>query len=83
MLKAFDAHTFKPHGIIPAFPVELSGKTVEIEVEVVDALVDYNLLLGRNWTYAMTAIASTVFSVIRFPYEGKIVTVDQLAFHHP
>ena len=46
LLKAFDGHTFKPHGIIPAFPIELGGKTVSVEVEVVDAPIDYNLLLG-------------------------------------
>ncbi len=56
---------------------------VEIEVEFVDAPMDYNLLLGRNWTYAMTAIVSTVFRVICFPHNGKIVTVDQLTFHRP
>jgi hypothetical protein len=25
-----------------------------VEVEVVDTPLDYNLLLGRSWTYAMT-----------------------------
>jgi hypothetical protein len=56
MLTAFDSHSFCPHGILPAFPIQLGGKTVEVEVEVVDAPLDYNLLLGRNWTYAMIAI---------------------------
>ena len=46
MLKAFDGHVFKPHGIVPSFPVTLGGKTVTVEVEVVDAPIDYNLLLG-------------------------------------
>ena len=46
LLKAFDGHTFKPHGIIPTFPVELGGKIVSVEVEVVDTPIDYNLLLG-------------------------------------
>ena len=46
MLKAFDGHVFKPHGIVPLFPVTLGGKTVTVEVEVVDAPIDYNLLLG-------------------------------------
>ena len=46
MLKAFDGHVFKPHGIVPTFPVTLGGKTVNVEVEVVDAPIDYNLLLG-------------------------------------
>ena len=46
MLKAFDGHAFKPHGIVPSFPVMLGGKTMNVEVEVVDAPIDYNLLLG-------------------------------------
>jgi hypothetical protein len=56
MLTAFDSHSFYPHGILPAFPIQLGGNTVEVEVEVVDAPLDYNLLLGRNWTYAMISI---------------------------
>ena len=56
MLKAFDGHVFKPHGIVPSFPVMLGGKTVNVEVEVVDAPIDYNLLLGRSWTYAMEVV---------------------------
>lgn len=46
VLKDFDGHVFKPHGIVPAFPVMLGGKTVNVEVEFVDASIDYNLLLG-------------------------------------
>ena len=41
--------------------VELGVKTISIQVEVVDAPLDYNLLLGRNWFYAMNVVASTVF----------------------
>jgi hypothetical protein len=51
MLTSFDGHSFHPHGILPSFPVQLGGKTVEVEVEVVDVPLDYNLLLGHNWTY--------------------------------
>jgi hypothetical protein len=32
-----------------------------VEVEVVDAPLDYNLLLGRSWTYAMQAMVAIVF----------------------
>ena len=48
VLKAFDRHLFTPHGILAAFPIKLGGKTVTIEVEVVNAPLDYNLLLGRS-----------------------------------
>jgi hypothetical protein len=83
MLTAFDGCSFRPHGVLPIFPVQLGGKTMEIEVEVVDAPLDYNLLLGHNWSYAMIAIVSSVFCVLCFPHEGKIVTIDQLSFAHP
>jgi hypothetical protein len=79
----FDGHSFRPHGIIPSFPVQLGGKTVCVEVEVVDVPLDYNLLLGRSWTYAMHAVVATVFWVLLFPHEGRIVTIDQLSFSRP
>ena len=64
MLTAFDGRSFRPHGIIPSLKVRLGGKTVAIEVEVVDVPLDYNLLLGRNWMYSMQAVASFVFHVV-------------------
>jgi hypothetical protein len=54
-----------------------------IEVEVVDAPLDYNLLLGQSWTYAMQAMVATVFRVLLFRHEGRIVTIDQLSFSRP
>jgi hypothetical protein len=62
------------------FLLHWKGKTVELEVEVVDANLNYNLLLGRSWTHAMFCVVSSLFRVLRFPHEGKIVTVDQLSF---
>lgn len=61
VLKAFDGHMFTPHGILAAFPVELGGKTITVEVEVVNAPLDYNLLLRHSWFYPMKAVASTVY----------------------
>ena len=51
-----------------------------IEVEVVDAPLDYNLLLGRNWMYSMQAVASSLFRVVCFLFNGNIVTIDQMSF---
>ena len=61
-------------------PIGVEGKTVNLDVEVVDAPLDYNLLLGRSWSYAMTAIVSSVFQLIKFPHNGKIITIDQLTY---
>ena len=81
VLIAFDGRSFCPHSILPAFLVQLGGKTVEVDVEVVDAPLNYNLLLGRNWTYAMTMIVSSVFRTLFFPHDGKIVMIDKLYLH--
>ena len=80
LLTAFDGRSFCPHGILPGFEIKLIGKAMFVEVELIDAPLDYNLLLGRSWTHAMSAIASAVFRVVVFPHEGKLVTVDQLDF---
>ena len=80
MLTTFDGISFRPHGILRSLKVHLGGKTVAIEVEVVDAPLDYNLLLGRNWMYSMQAIDSSLFCVVCFPFNGKIVTIDQMSF---
>jgi hypothetical protein len=80
MSTTFDGHSFCPHNILPAFLVQLGGKTVEVEVEVVDSPLDYNLLLGCNWTYPMIFIILSIFCTLCFPHDGKIVMIDQLSF---
>ena len=60
-LKDFDGRVFHPHGLISALAFELGGKTISIQVEVVDAPSNYNLLLGKKWFYAMTIVTSIVF----------------------
>jgi hypothetical protein len=79
-LKAFNGSGFKPYGVLPSFSVTLEGKTVQVEVEVFDAPLDYNLLLGRSWIDSMHTVVSTLFHVVHFPHQGKVVIVDQLAF---
>jgi hypothetical protein len=54
-----------------------------VEVEVVDAPLDYNILLGLSWTYAIQAVVAIVFRVLLFPHEGQIVTIDQLSLSRP
>lgn len=47
-LKAFNGSGFNPYGVLPLFPIMLEGKTIRVEVEVFDAPLDYNLLLGHS-----------------------------------
>jgi hypothetical protein len=61
----------------------LGGKNVFIDVMVVQDPLDFTLLLGWDYVYAMKAIVSTLFRVISFPHDGRIVTIDQLSFISP
>jgi hypothetical protein len=81
-LKAFNGSSFNPYNVLPSLPITLEGKMVQVEVEVFDTPLDYNLLRGRSWIDSMCAVVSTLFHVIFFPHQGKVVTVDQLAFFH-
>jgi hypothetical protein len=77
-LKAFNGSRFKPYGVLPSLPITLEGKSINVEVEVFDAPLDYNLLLGLSWIDSMHAVVSNIFHVVHFPHQGKVVTVDQL-----
>ena len=74
-----------PLGTLPYFPIILGGKNVCIDVMVVQGPLDFNLLLGCDYVYAMKAVVSTLFRVMHFPRNGKIniVTIDQLSFVTP
>ena len=48
MLTDFDGRSFRLHGILPSLEVQVGGKTITIKFEVVDAPLNYNILLGRN-----------------------------------
>jgi hypothetical protein len=41
--------------------------------------LDFDLLLGRDYVYAMKDIVSTLFCVIFFPHDERIVAIDQLS----
>ena len=60
-LEAFDGRKSKPLGVLVSLPINLQGKIVNVEVEVVDVKLNYNLLLGRSWTYTVLCVLSTLF----------------------
>jgi hypothetical protein len=79
-LKAFNGSRFKLYNVLPSLSITLEGKSVNVEVEVFDETLDYNLLLGHSWIDVMHTIVSTLFHVLRFPHQGKVIAIDQLAF---
>jgi hypothetical protein len=82
-LRSYDRRPSSPEGLFQNIPVELESKTILIDIEVIDAPLDYNILFGRNYMYAMKAVASSVFWTIMFPHNGKIVTIDQVSHYEP
>jgi hypothetical protein len=50
-----------------------------IDVMVVQEPIDFNLILDKDYVYAMKAIVSTLFCVISFPHNGRMVTINQLS----
>ena len=52
-LLAFNRGTSQPLGILLKLPITLGGKTIYIDVMVVPGPLNFNLLLGRNYAYAM------------------------------
>jgi hypothetical protein len=75
-LRSFDGRLCSLLGILPNLPIELGGKTVLINVAIMNGLMDYNILLGRDFIYAMNVVASSFFQVMIFPHEGHMITID-------
>jgi hypothetical protein len=63
--------------------LELRGKTILIDIEVIDAPLDYNILFGRSYMDTMKAFASSIFRTMMFPHNGKIITIDQVSHYEP
>jgi hypothetical protein len=82
-LRAYDGRPSSPEGLFQNVPVKLRGKTILIDIEVIDAPLDYNILFGRSYKYAMKVVASSVFRTMLFPHNGKIVTIEQVSHYKP
>ena len=72
-----------PLGILPHLPITLEGKTVYIDVMVVQDPLYFNLLHGCDYVDSMKFLVSILFRVMYFTHDGNIVTVDKLSFIKP
>ena len=80
-LTGFNKGTDQSLGILPNVPRTLRRKTIYMNVMVVQGPLDYNLLLGNDYIYNMGAILSSLFRVMCFPHEGRVIQlIDQLFF---
>lgn len=79
-MEAFDGSGSQHFGVLPNLAITLEGKKMQVKVDNIDANLNYNILLDRSWTHAMHVVASSLFRVICFPHQEKIVTINQLSF---
>jgi hypothetical protein len=82
-LQAYDSRPSSSGGLFQNVPVELGAKTILIDIEFIDTPLDYNILFGCSYMYAMKAVAYSVFRTMMFPHNGKIVTIDQVSHYEP
>jgi len=61
--------------------VTLVSKTIHVNIKVIDALIDYNILLGHSYTYAMLVITYVVLCKMCFPHERKVINIDHLTYY--
>ena len=75
-LCAWDNHPSQPLSLYRNCRIIVVGKMFLIDIEVIDAPLDYNILLGHSYTYLMSAVRSAIFHKMWFPQNGNIVTID-------
>ena len=62
----FDRRTSTTLGILAQTPITLGGKTILVDFLVIEYPLDFNMLLGCDYVYAIQAVVSTLFFVIYF-----------------
>jgi hypothetical protein len=82
-LRAYDGQPSSPEELFQNVPVELGGKTILIDIEVIDAPLDYNILFIRSYMYAMKVVSSSTIRTMMFTHNGKIITIDQVSHYEP
>jgi hypothetical protein len=82
-LRAYDDRPSSPEGLFQNVPVKLGRKTILIDIEFIDAPLDYNILFRCSYMYVMKVVAFYVFHMMMFPHNGKIITIDQITHYEP
>jgi len=55
-LHSWDGHPLQPLYLYHNYTIAIFGKIVLIYIEVIDAPLDYNISLGRSYTYAISFV---------------------------
>ena len=74
VIKAYDDIKRPVAGTFRAL-VKISPIEEWVNLHVIDILVTFAILLGRPWFHPLGGLPSTLHQKIKFPHEGKIVTI--------
>jgi hypothetical protein len=69
----FDRRPREFLGILPQLHITLGGKTFLVDLSLVPVPLDFNVLLGHDYVYAMNVVVSTLFCVMHLPHNESIV----------
>ena len=56
-------------------PIKVGTQTFDTTFYVMDILPSYSCVLGRPWIHNAGAVTSTLHQMLKYPTEGKIITV--------
>jgi hypothetical protein len=79
-LKSFNGTRFKPYGVLPSLSIMLEGKVLLLRLRSLMHLSITTFYLVVVGSIPCVQLFLLFFCVIRFPHQGKVVTVDQLSF---
>jgi hypothetical protein len=82
-LYAYDGRPSQIEGLYHNIPIELAKKQVLIDIKVVNIPLDYNILLGCSYIYAMKVVSFSILCTTKLPQEGKAITIYHLTSHDP
>lgn len=53
-------------------------------ITIMPSLMDYNIHLKCDYLYAMQVVVSSIYRIMTFPHEGRVIIFDKLSYHdHP
>ena len=79
----FDTRLVQTLGVLSQTLVTLSGNIVLVNFMVIEDPLDFNMILGCDYVYAMQVVVSMLLHVMYFNHGEEMVTIDQLYFLDP
>ena len=74
IIRAFDSTCRKVQGKIELM-IEISPRSFMVNIQVIKVDSPYNMLLGRPWLHAASAVTSTLYQRLKFISKNQLITI--------